>query len=58
IIDYHDLFFEINLKKYFNFVDENIYKDFLKKIELKKEIEIFGKKYYPADYGYVWNENL
>ena len=58
MIDYHDLFFDISLKKYFDFVDENIYKDFLKKIELKKEIELFGKKFYPADYGYVWNENL
>ena len=30
----------------------------MKKTELKKEIELWGKKYYPADYGYIWNENL
>lgn len=58
ILDYDDLFFKISIKKYFSFVDENIYKDFLKKIELKKDIELWGKKYYPSEYGYIWNKNL
>jgi hypothetical protein len=58
IINYEDLYFNIKIDKFFPNIDLNLYKNFLKKAELKKEIEIWGKKYYPADYGYIWNKNL
>jgi hypothetical protein len=58
LLDYEKLFFDIEIEKFFNEIDLKKYKEYLKRVELKKKIELWGKKYYPQDYGYVWNENL
>lgn len=58
LLDYEDLYFNFKIDKFFPNFDLDSYKSLLKKAELKKEIELYGKKYYPEDYGYIWNEEL
>lgn len=58
ILNYEDLFYNIKIENYFPSIDVENYKNLLKRAELGREIELWGKKYYPADYGYIWNEEL
>ncbi|NDB57436.1 hypothetical protein EB001_03215 [bacterium] len=58
LLNYEKLYYDIEINNMFNEIDIQKYKSLLKFVELKKEIELWGKKYYPADYSYVWNENL
>ena len=58
ILNYEDLYYSIKIENYFPSIDIENYKNLLKKSELDREIELWGKKYYPADYGYMWNEEL
>lgn len=58
LLNYEELYFNIKIEKFFLDIDIKTYKNYLKQVELKEEIELYGKKYYPSDYGYMWNEDL